>query len=98
MREGRPSFLEFFAGGGMTRAGLGPSWRCLFANDFDAMKVSAYTVETKSQYVTAVSSVADDMRARIIQNDPVRRPLPQNPGPVMRPRITNFEEVDLKPE
>jgi DNA (cytosine-5)-methyltransferase 1 len=37
-----PTFLEFFAGGGMARAGLGPSWRCLFANDFDAMKVSAY--------------------------------------------------------
>ena len=37
-----PTFLEFFAGGGMARAGLGPSWQCLFANDFDAMKVSAY--------------------------------------------------------
>jgi DNA (cytosine-5)-methyltransferase 1 len=36
------TFLEFFAGGGMARAGLGPGWRCLFANDFDAMKVGAY--------------------------------------------------------
>jgi DNA (cytosine-5)-methyltransferase 1 len=26
----------------MVRAGLGASWRCLFANDFDAMKVAAY--------------------------------------------------------
>ena len=26
----------------MARAGLGKSWRCLFANDFDAMKVAAY--------------------------------------------------------
>ena len=26
----------------MARAGLGTSWRCLFANDFDAMKVAAY--------------------------------------------------------
>jgi DNA (cytosine-5)-methyltransferase 1 len=26
----------------MARAGLGASWRCLLANDFDAMKVSAY--------------------------------------------------------
>jgi DNA (cytosine-5)-methyltransferase 1 len=42
MYENRPTFLEFFAGGGMARAGLGASWRCLFANDFDAMKVSAY--------------------------------------------------------
>jgi DNA (cytosine-5)-methyltransferase 1 len=36
------TFLEFFAGGGMARAGLGAAWRCLFANDFDARKVSAY--------------------------------------------------------
>jgi DNA (cytosine-5)-methyltransferase 1 len=42
MRESRLTFLEFFAGGGMVRAGLGESWRCLFANDFDAMKVAAY--------------------------------------------------------
>jgi DNA (cytosine-5)-methyltransferase 1 len=42
MRESQLTFLEFFAGGGMARAGLGTSWRCLFANDFDAMKVGAY--------------------------------------------------------
>ena len=36
------TFLEFFAGGGMARAGLGDGWRCLFANDFDAMKAAAY--------------------------------------------------------
>ena len=36
------SFLEFFAGGGMARAGLGNKWRCSFANDFDAMKIAAY--------------------------------------------------------
>ncbi len=36
------TFLEFFAGGGMARAGLGDGWRCLFANDFDAMKVETY--------------------------------------------------------
>jgi DNA (cytosine-5)-methyltransferase 1 len=35
-------YLEFFAGGGMARAGLGESWRCLFANDFDEMKVQTY--------------------------------------------------------
>lgn len=38
----RPSFYEFFAGGGMVRAGLGEGWRCLFANDFDAGKAEAY--------------------------------------------------------
>jgi DNA (cytosine-5)-methyltransferase 1 len=37
-----PSFYEFFAGGGMARAGLGPAWTCLFANDIDSKKASAY--------------------------------------------------------
>jgi DNA (cytosine-5)-methyltransferase 1 len=37
-----PSFYEFFAGGGMARAGLGPDWTCLFANDFDPKKGAAY--------------------------------------------------------
>jgi DNA (cytosine-5)-methyltransferase 1 len=36
------TFCEFFAGGGMARAGLAESWRCLFANDFDRMKVETY--------------------------------------------------------
>lgn len=38
----RPTFYEFFAGGGMARAGLGAAWNCLYANDFDLKKVSAY--------------------------------------------------------
>jgi len=37
-----PGFYEFFAGGGMARAGLGPAWTCLFANDFDAKKSAVY--------------------------------------------------------
>jgi DNA (cytosine-5)-methyltransferase 1 len=37
-----PDFYEFFAGGGMARAGLGPAWRCLFANDFDQKKSRIY--------------------------------------------------------
>lgn len=36
------SFFEFFAGGGMARAGLGANWRCLFANDFDYKKSAVY--------------------------------------------------------
>jgi DNA (cytosine-5)-methyltransferase 1 len=36
------TFYEFFAGGGMARAGLGADWQCLFANDFDAKKAEAY--------------------------------------------------------
>lgn len=35
-------FYEFFAGGGMARAGLGPDWNCLFANDFDHKKCRTY--------------------------------------------------------
>lgn len=43
MARGREfTFFEFFAGGGMARLGLGPRWRCLFANDFDAGKRAAY--------------------------------------------------------
>jgi DNA (cytosine-5)-methyltransferase 1 len=40
----RPShtFLEFFAGGGMVRAGLGEGWRCLLANDIDPAKAAVY--------------------------------------------------------
>ena len=36
------SFYEFFAGGGMARAGLGANWKCLFANDFDFKKTATY--------------------------------------------------------
>lgn len=36
------NFYEFFAGGGMARAGLGSGWRCTFANDFSPMKAAAY--------------------------------------------------------
>jgi DNA (cytosine-5)-methyltransferase 1 len=35
-------FYEFFAGGGMARAGLGAAWNCLFANDFDVKKAASY--------------------------------------------------------
>lgn len=46
------SFYEFFAGGGMARAGLGPEWECLLANDFDAKKGASY----------AANWGADDLR------------------------------------
>jgi DNA (cytosine-5)-methyltransferase 1 len=36
------SYYEFFAGGGMARAGLGAGWACLFANDFDPKKGLTY--------------------------------------------------------
>jgi len=36
------TFYEFFAGGGMARAGLGADWTCLFANDIDPDKAASY--------------------------------------------------------
>ncbi|MBZ9986698.1 DNA (cytosine-5-)-methyltransferase [Mesorhizobium sp. BH1-1-5] len=36
------TFYEFFAGGGMARAGLGSDWQCIFSNDFDFKKGAAY--------------------------------------------------------
>ena len=36
------TFFEFFAGGGMARAGLGSNWNCLFANDLDPKKAATY--------------------------------------------------------
>jgi len=43
-RRAAHTFYEFFAGGGMARAGLGPSWRCTFANDLDAKKAQTYSL------------------------------------------------------
>lgn len=42
MNKSGGNYYEFFAGGGMARAGLGPSWDCLFSNDFDHKKGRAY--------------------------------------------------------
>ncbi|PDW03951.1 DNA cytosine methyltransferase [Candidatus Viridilinea mediisalina] len=36
------TFLEFFAGGGLARMGLGPDWSCLFANDISEKKAQVY--------------------------------------------------------
>lgn len=48
------TFLEFFAGGGMARAGLGPGWSCLFASDIDPAKSAAYRANWGgSHYVEA---------------------------------------------
>ncbi len=39
--DARPTVLEFFAGAGLARLGLG-GWRTAFANDFDPAKTRAY--------------------------------------------------------
>lgn len=57
------TFYEFFAGGGMARAGLGAGWKCTFANDFDNKKGLTYQAnwgtggELKVGNVKAVSIV-----------------------------------------
>ena len=45
------SFYEFFAGGGMARAGLGPGWKCLLANDFDPKKAASYAANWGSEHL-----------------------------------------------
>lgn len=52
-----PDFYEFFAGGGMARLGLGPTWRCLFANDFSPKKVQAY----RANFPPADELICDDV-------------------------------------
>lgn len=47
-----PKFYEFFAGGGMARAGLGPAWQCLFANDFDRKKGNTYAANWGDEALT----------------------------------------------
>ncbi|MBP7242029.1 DNA cytosine methyltransferase [Amaricoccus sp.] len=53
-------YYEFFAGGGMARAGLGAGWRCLFANDFDPKKAIAYRANWGAEHlcVADVASLA----------------------------------------
>ena len=38
----KPTFLEFFAGAGLVRAALEPSWRCVWANDVSRKKADVY--------------------------------------------------------
>lgn len=51
------TFYEFFAGGGMVRAGLGEGWHCLFANDFDERKALSYSENWGAEHL-AVKDVA----------------------------------------
>lgn len=41
-RDSGAPLYEFFAGGGLARLGLEPDFACVFANDFDPAKASAY--------------------------------------------------------
>ncbi len=52
-------FYEFFAGGGMARAGLGEGWTCRFANDFDHKKGSSYRTNWEREGAARVLNIAD---------------------------------------
>ena len=56
-------FYEFFAGGGMASGGLGPSWSCLFGNDFDPKKAASYAANWGTDHLK-VGDVADSWRSR----------------------------------
>jgi DNA (cytosine-5)-methyltransferase 1 len=42
-------YYDFFAGGGMVQAGLGPNWFCPFANDIDRKKALSYATNWGEQ-------------------------------------------------
>ncbi|TAJ80761.1 MAG: DNA cytosine methyltransferase [Gallionellaceae bacterium] len=44
-------YYEFFAGGGMARAGLGSTWSCRFANDFDPKKAASYAANWRTEHL-----------------------------------------------
>jgi DNA (cytosine-5)-methyltransferase 1 len=46
-----PSYYEFFAGGGMARAGLGNAWSCLLANDIDVKKGASYAANWGDEHL-----------------------------------------------
>lgn len=60
-----PSFYEFFAGGGMARAGLGKGWTCLLANDFDAKKGLTYQLNYPEGNVLRGGDVRDIKTAEL---------------------------------
>src|SRR5260370_1306624 len=71
-----PSFYEFFAGGGMARAGLGPGWTCLMANDVDPAKASAYRANWGAAGELPVGDVGRVALLSSMCADARRAPLP----------------------
>ncbi|MES2946228.1 MAG: DNA cytosine methyltransferase [Pseudomonadota bacterium] len=52
------NYYEFFAGGGMARAGLGAGWNCTFANDISEKKAESYRANWGGEHLT-VANVFD---------------------------------------
>ena len=57
--DNRFTFYEFFAGGGMARLGLGPGWKCLFANDNSSQKAMAYRANFPPAHELVVRGVEE---------------------------------------
>lgn len=62
----QPTYFEFFAGGGMARAGLGAGWKCTFANDFDSKKGLTY----QANWGTGGELKVGDIKGVLIQELP----------------------------
>ena len=61
-------FAEFFAGGGMARAGLGECWRCVFANDINPAKSASYIANWGGEHLKicdVADLTADDIPERV---------------------------------
>ncbi len=63
-----PTFFEFFAGGGMARAGLA-HWQCLFANDFDQKKGETYRKNWPGDHL-----VVEDVKKLAVADLPAEEP------------------------
>lgn len=59
------SFYEFFCGGGMARAGLGPRWQCTFANEWDEKKAYSYRANWKAKDILEVCDVGELRAGRL---------------------------------
>jgi len=79
-------FFEFFAGGGMVRAGLGVKWHCRFANDFDPKKSAVY----RRNWGDSALKTAD-VRALTTKNRRSRVGVVPLPGPFARRRRRRIE-------
>ena len=68
MAEPSFNFLEFFAGAGMARLGLGSEWKCLLANDIDPIKAASYRANFAPAHELTLRDVgtvsADDISER----------------------------------
>ena len=61
------TYYEFFAGGGMARAGLGTQWECLFANDISVKRGDAY----RAKIVDNIECLYDKYEGQgLVQEDP----------------------------